>query len=71
MGRDATRDCRASATSCVPVMSSAAWVPFNEGVKPAGRSPRFRLRRTFHRERGEWIVGSQYPCSKRIIGTML
>ncbi|AYQ43458.1 hypothetical protein CVS37_32055 [Burkholderia lata] len=37
----------------------------------AGRSPRLRLRRTFHRERGEWIVDSQYPCSKRNIGTML
>ncbi|RQT04015.1 hypothetical protein DF035_10690 [Burkholderia contaminans] len=37
----------------------------------AGRSPRLRLRRAFHRERGEWIVGSQYPCSKRNIGTML
>ncbi|RQU34915.1 hypothetical protein DF150_13785 [Burkholderia cenocepacia] len=40
-------------------------------VRPAGQSPRFRLRRTFHRERGEWIVGSQYPCSKRNIGTTL
>ncbi|PRE01406.1 hypothetical protein C6P77_10220 [Burkholderia ambifaria] len=38
---------------------------------PAGRSPRFRLRRTCQRERGEPIVGSQYACSKRNIGTML
>ncbi|AXF24512.1 hypothetical protein CUJ89_29995 [Burkholderia pyrrocinia] len=35
------------------------------------RLPGFRLRRTLHRERGERIVDSQYPCSKRNIGTML
>ncbi|RQT08351.1 hypothetical protein DF044_26760 [Burkholderia contaminans] len=69
-GRDATRDCRASATSracrsCRPPAERHA-TPFS-----AGRSPRLRLRRAFHRERGEWIVGSQYPCSKRNIGTML
>ncbi|ESS40654.1 hypothetical protein P355_2425 [Burkholderia cenocepacia KC-01] len=49
-------------------MACAAEAPC---ARPAGRSPWFRLRRTFHRERGEWIVGSQYPCSKRNIGTML
>ncbi|AYZ94504.1 hypothetical protein C6P87_09360 [Burkholderia sp. AU12872] len=37
--------------------------------RPA-RSSRFRLRRTFQRERGERIVGSQYACRKRNIGTM-
>ncbi|RKU04032.1 hypothetical protein C7H84_07235 [Burkholderia sp. Nafp2/4-1b] len=37
---------------------------------PAGRSPRLRLRGTCQRERGEPIVGSQYACSKRNIGTM-
>ncbi|RQR90623.1 hypothetical protein DIE04_27960 [Burkholderia sp. Bp8994] len=41
------------------------------GASPAGRSPRFRLRGTCQRERGEPIVGSQYACSKRNIGTML
>ncbi|RQS31096.1 hypothetical protein DIE03_14860 [Burkholderia sp. Bp8992] len=70
MGRGATRACRASATSCAPVTSCAAGGAIR-CARPAGRSPRFRLRRTFHRERGEWIVSSQYPCSKRNIGTML
>ncbi|RQZ62536.1 hypothetical protein DF057_09080 [Burkholderia cepacia] len=45
-------------------------LPGRRATHPAGRSPRLRLRRAFHRERGEWIVGSQYPCSKRNIGTM-
>ncbi|RQS47244.1 hypothetical protein DID99_30560 [Burkholderia sp. Bp8986] len=70
MGRDATRDHRAPATSRVPVIFSVAG-GIAHGASPAGRSPRFRLRGTCQRERGEPIVGSQYACSKRNIGTML
>ncbi|QDW54027.1 hypothetical protein FFI87_027995 [Burkholderia sp. KBS0801] len=69
-GSDAPRDHRAAATSRVPVNSAVAG-GCAKRASPAGRSPRFRLRRTCQRERGEPIVGSQYACSKRNIGTTL
>ncbi|RQS65467.1 hypothetical protein DID96_26170 [Burkholderia sp. Bp8963] len=55
---------RAPATSVAPACA-------RRPLHGSTRRPWFRLRRTLHRERGERIVGSQYPRSKRNIGTML